>query len=83
MRDPKRIPKFLNKLGKYWQESCPDWRFGQLIINVFDSMDVDPWLLEEGPMLKEFENYLNIEKDAHKLRPKRKRRGLNARKKQE
>ena len=37
MRDPARIQKFCNRLAKAWR--ChPDWRFGQLICNVFSEM---------------------------------------------
>ena len=34
MRDPKRIDEFCKKLAHYWH-IVPDWRFGQLIVNVF------------------------------------------------
>jgi uncharacterized protein YihD (DUF1040 family) len=34
MRDPKRIPKILERLRKLW-EAQPDLRLGQLIENVF------------------------------------------------
>ena len=40
MRDPNRIEPFLQELGKIWKEECPDWRFGQLIFNVFDKMPI-------------------------------------------
>lgn len=57
MRDPNRIQPFMTELGKIWQENCPDWRFSQLIENVFGSMDYVPWMLEEPRMLEEFHKY--------------------------
>lgn len=33
MRDPQRIPRVLNLLGRVWAE-VPDWRLGQLIENI-------------------------------------------------
>lgn len=38
MRDPERIEPFMQEIGKLWKENCPDWRFGQLIENVFGGM---------------------------------------------
>lgn len=38
MRDPKRIPIILGELQKFW-ESNPDWRFGQIMFNLFGSGD--------------------------------------------
>ena len=38
MRDPERIEPFMTEIGKLWKENCPDWRFGQLIENVFGEM---------------------------------------------
>ena len=33
MRDPNRIPRIIKKLQKVWEEN-PDWRLGQLIVNL-------------------------------------------------
>ena len=33
MRDPKRIPRIINKLEKYWEDN-PDYRLGQLVSNI-------------------------------------------------
>ena len=60
MRDPKRIYDFCNKLAAIWATECPDWRFGQLICNVFGTYKRDPWWLEEAEMLKWFEDYFGI-----------------------
>lgn len=62
MRNPDRIDIFLQKLGKIWKENCPDWRFGQLMVNVLNSMQKDPFFPEEDEMIEYFENYFNKNK---------------------
>ncbi len=62
MRNPDRIDIFLKKLGKIWKENCPDWRFGQLMVNVLNSMQKDPFFPEEDEMIEYFENYFNKNK---------------------
>lgn len=52
MRDPKRIDDFCNKLAEIWKKNCSDWRFSQLIINVFGSFTFDPWFYEEDKMME-------------------------------
>lgn len=59
MRNPDRIDRFCMQLAKIWKEEVPDWRFGQLICNVFGSMNYDPFFPEEDEMIKIFENYFN------------------------
>ncbi len=56
MRDIERIDDFCNKLKEYWKK-VPDWRFGQLIVNVLGTCQKDPFFYEEDEMLKIFENY--------------------------
>ena len=57
MRDINRIDPFLQRLGKLWKEKCPDWRFGQLIENVFTSMPYNTWIMEDNRMIEEFEKF--------------------------
>lgn len=58
MRDPKRIDEFLERLGTIWKEECPDWRFGQLIVNVFEANQRSTILFsEEDNMIEVFEAY--------------------------
>lgn len=57
VRDPNRILPFMEELGKIWRDNVPDWRFSQLIENVFGQMDYVPWMLEEPRMLEEFHNF--------------------------
>lgn len=35
MRDPNRIDKFCAELAELWKNNCSDWRFGQLVTNVY------------------------------------------------
>lgn len=55
MRDKSRIKPFLEELGEIWEKECPDWRFGQLIFNVFNSRD--PFYYEEKDFLNAVKNY--------------------------
>lgn len=62
MRDIKRIRKFCNELADLWAENVPDWRFGQLICNVFGEMTADgrdPFFPEEDEMIDYFKNYFD------------------------
>lgn len=53
MRDPNRIEDFLNYLKSIW-ELHPDWRFGQLVVNIFG--------VEDNPAFfyKEDEDFMDI-----------------------
>ena len=57
MRDIERIDKFCNQLAEIWKTNCPDWRFGQLIVNVFSSFDIDPFFPEEEQMIQKIEKF--------------------------
>lgn len=59
MRDPKRIRVFCNQLADLW-ELVPDWRFGQLICNVFGKLCVDPFFPEDDKMMEHFKNYFKV-----------------------
>lgn len=59
MRDPKRIDDFCNRLKTVWH-TVPDWRFGQLMINVLGDMQAsgrDPFFPEDDEMIKYLEGY--------------------------
>jgi hypothetical protein len=60
MRDPKRIYDFCNQLATIWATECPDWRFGQLVVNVYGSGKRDPFFYEENETLKLFKDYFGI-----------------------
>ena len=57
MRDPKRIDKFCNELAEIWKKECPDWRFGQMMSNVLNSFEIDPFFIEEDEMKTRIKNY--------------------------
>lgn len=68
VRDPNRIEPFMKELGKIWKENVPDWRFSQLIENVFGEMKYVPWMLEEDRMLEEFHNYFEERNGSGRIR---------------
>ena len=57
MRDMSRIDKFLDELEDIWKKHCPDWRFGQMISNVLNTFDIDPFFIEEEEMIKRIRNF--------------------------
>lgn len=61
MRDINRIDIFCDKLKEYWKE-VPDWRFGQLIVNVFSTISRDPFFIEEDKMTEYFETFFQKNK---------------------
>ncbi len=63
MRKIERIDEFCQELAKIWKENCPDWRFGQLMVNVLNSMSKDPFFPEEEEMLEYFRNYFAVKGD--------------------
>ena len=61
MRDIKRIKPFMEALAEIWKKEVPDWRFGQLMSNVLNSFEKDPFFIEEDEMLERFKKF--FEKD--------------------
>ena len=59
MRDVSRIDKFLDELEDIWKTHCPDWRFGQMISNVLNTFDIDPFFIEEEEMIKRIRNFFD------------------------
>lgn len=62
MRNIERIEPFMKEMTKIWKKKCPDWRFGQLMSNVLNSFDRDPFFIEEDEMLKRFKEYFEGDK---------------------
>ena len=62
MRNPDRIDPFLERVGKVWKK-FPNWRFGQLMVNVLNSMPKDPFFPEDDEMIEYFENYFKGNQD--------------------
>lgn len=56
MRDINRIDKFCQRLAKVWKK-VPDWRFGQLITNVFGTLENDAFFPEDDEMIETFERF--------------------------
>ena len=64
MRNPERIDVFLKRLGECWKQ-VPDWRFGQLMMNVLGEMSAggrDPFFPEDDEMIKFIESYFGKSK---------------------
>lgn len=57
MRNPDRIKHFCDVLAKKWSQ-VPDWRFTQLICNLFSEIGHDPFYIKDDKMLEIIENYL-------------------------
>lgn len=62
MRDPKRIDKYMDKLGKIWKD-YPDFRFGQLLVNLLgdvqDEVGMDLFFVEDEEFFAAFEKCYN------------------------
>ena len=57
MRNPNRIDEFCNRLARVWH-CVPDWRFGQLMVNMLGEMNRDPFFPEDDTMIEFFEQYM-------------------------
>lgn len=62
MRNKDRIRPFLEEIAECW-EKVPDWRFGQLMQNVFAESSTDVFFLEEDEMLKLFRKCFKQEEE--------------------
>ena len=52
LRDPNRITKTLKAIEKFWMAN-PDWRLGQLIVNISRAAGgSDPFFLEDDKLLE-------------------------------
>lgn len=62
MRDVNRLYKFYDELRDIHMTYFPDWRFGQMIINVLGDWQAknkrDIFFLEEDEMIQIFHNYV-------------------------
>jgi len=57
MRDPNRIPEVLELIRQLW-EKYPDWRLGQLLVNVSDTDNI--FYVEDDRVEKGLVNYLKL-----------------------
>lgn len=61
MRDINRIDAFCVRLAAAWKQ-LPDQRFGQFIMNVFDTFGGDPFFVEDDEMLCRIEEWVAYHK---------------------
>lgn len=61
MRDPKRLDKFFDEFKAIYQESFPDWRFLQTMINffgwIYEKTKTDGFYFEEDKTLELFREF--------------------------
>ena len=66
MRDPNRIDKFCDELKVLWHK-VPDWRFGQLMVNLLNQYSIDkkihPFFPEDDELMEFFKKYFKEIKD--------------------
>lgn len=62
MRDPKRIDDYMKRLGAVWKD-YPDFRFGQLLINLLgavqEEVGMDLFYVEDKEFFDAFEKCYN------------------------
>lgn len=58
MRDPNRIECIIDLLKQMWEEA-PDWRLGQLLINL-TYKDEDLYYLEDDKLEERLKSWLRI-----------------------
>lgn len=57
MRNPERLDKFYSELCEIHKKHFPDWRFGQLLVNVASECSRDFFFPEEDEMIEIFKDY--------------------------
>lgn len=55
MRDPNRLYNFYDELKRIHMTYVPDWRFGQMLENIFGTTDI--FYREEGDILEKVKEY--------------------------
>jgi hypothetical protein len=58
-RNPNRLYDFYGELTRIHMTYASDWRFGQLMYNIFGTQDI--FYLEEGDVLKRVKQYFGEE----------------------
>lgn len=61
MRNPDRIDSFCKELAKIWKNKAPDWRFGQLVCNVYGEAKRDPFFYEEDESIELFKKFFKLD----------------------
>ena len=57
MRDVNRIDKICNELATIWKE-IPDWRLGQLFVNLQRWEGYDLFFLEDEDLIQELKDFI-------------------------
>lgn len=60
-RDPKRIGRILKLISTIWKEN-PDFRLGQLLVNLTPKMETIPFYYEDSDLEIELETLLKTKK---------------------
>lgn len=55
MRNPNRLYNFYDELKRIHMTHVPDWRFGQMLVNIFGEKDI--FYYEEDIILKNIKYY--------------------------
>ena len=58
-RNPNRLYPFYDELRRIHMTYVPDWRFGQMMVNIFGTQDI--FYLEEDDVLKRVKQYFGEE----------------------
>ena len=58
MRDPDRIYEFTCHLTQLWEKYCPNWRFAQLMSNLYSYYKSDLFYNEEKQFMEKLECYI-------------------------
>lgn len=58
MRDPNRIWDITNYIADKWHDTCPDWRFMQLMSNFITWLGRDPFYMQDDDFLQKFYEYM-------------------------
>lgn len=56
MRDPNRIPKYMDELAALWAK-YPDLRFSQLIVNFLSCQGSDMYYVEDEEFFKQLKDF--------------------------
>ena len=64
MRDPNRIDAYCEKLKEYWSR-VPDWRLGQLLMNVMRGTPYYPdiWFAEDETIFNRMDEVFGNEEE--------------------
>ena len=59
MRNPNRLYKFYDELKRIHMTYVPDWRFSQMMYNIFGAKDI--FYMEEDQVLNKIKEYFGEE----------------------